>query len=216
MPVRELIALKISRRLFLGPGGLETQPSTHYAQPTDERPRADMVRPTPLGLVRSTQQSRQDSRQRRHVPSDSVGEALAPSVNVCSPPDALTSDPQLLGPWTLTGRGSAPEDGCRETDICGVDRGAGNEASSGSRRRHRRDDGRQQAALPAAPRRMANHRGRPRQTLAAECAAPRYLFSASEMLDHPTDLAAQSATLTRVNERPWRVFHQRVEQITLA
>jgi hypothetical protein len=53
-----------------------------------------------------------------------------------------------------------------------------------------------------------------RADLGAERVAPRYLFSASEMLDHAADLAAQSATLTRANERPWRVFHQRVEQIT--
>ena len=53
-----------------------------------------------------------------------------------------------------------------------------------------------------------------REDLAAERLASRYLFSASELLDHAADLAAHSATLTHDNERRWRVFHQRVEQIT--
>jgi hypothetical protein len=53
-----------------------------------------------------------------------------------------------------------------------------------------------------------------RADLAGERVAPRYLFSASEMLDHAADLAAQSAVLTHENERRWRVFHQRVEQIS--
>ena len=34
------------------------------------------------------------------------------------------------------------------------------------------------------------------------------------MLDHAADLAAQSATLTHENERRWRVFHDRVQQMT--
>ena len=53
-----------------------------------------------------------------------------------------------------------------------------------------------------------------RADLAADRAAPRYLFSASELLDHAADLAAQSATLTHENERRWRVFHERVQQLT--
>ncbi len=53
-----------------------------------------------------------------------------------------------------------------------------------------------------------------RADLAAERVAPRYLFSASELLDHAADLAAQSATLVHENERRWRIFHQRVEQLT--
>ncbi len=53
-----------------------------------------------------------------------------------------------------------------------------------------------------------------RADLAGDRVASRYLFSAAELLDHAADLAAQSATLTHENERRWRVFHQRVEQIT--
>jgi len=53
-----------------------------------------------------------------------------------------------------------------------------------------------------------------RADLAAERTAPRYLFSACELLDHASDLAAQSATLTHENERRWRVFHERVEHLT--
>jgi len=53
-----------------------------------------------------------------------------------------------------------------------------------------------------------------RADLAGERIAPRYLFSTSEMLDHAADLAAQSAILTHENERRWRVFHQRVQQLS--
>ena len=55
-----------------------------------------------------------------------------------------------------------------------------------------------------------------RADLAGERRAPRYVFSACELLDHAADLAAQSATLTHENERRWRVFHERVEQLTAA
>jgi len=34
------------------------------------------------------------------------------------------------------------------------------------------------------------------------------------MFDHAADLAAQSAILTHENERRWRVFHQRVQQLS--
>jgi len=53
-----------------------------------------------------------------------------------------------------------------------------------------------------------------RADLAADRAAPRYLFSACELLDHAADLAALSATLTHENERRWRIFHARVEHLT--
>lgn len=53
-----------------------------------------------------------------------------------------------------------------------------------------------------------------RQDLAGERTASGYLFSASELLDHASDLAAQSATLTHENERRWRVFHERVQRLT--
>lgn len=53
-----------------------------------------------------------------------------------------------------------------------------------------------------------------RADLAGDRIAPRYLFSACELLDHAADLAAQSATLTHENERRWRVFHARVQELT--
>ncbi|MFA9272921.1 MAG: hypothetical protein ACEQSX_19675 [Baekduiaceae bacterium] len=43
---------------------------------------------------------------------------------------------------------------------------------------------------------------------------PAYLFSATELLDHAADLAAQSASLVHDNERRWRIFHARVEELT--
>ncbi|MBC2591642.1 MULTISPECIES: hypothetical protein [Rhodococcus] len=52
-----------------------------------------------------------------------------------------------------------------------------------------------------------------RADLAGDRIAPRYVFSAAEMIDHAADLAAQSAVLTHENERRWRIFHDRVEQI---
>ena len=55
-----------------------------------------------------------------------------------------------------------------------------------------------------------------RADLAADRVSPRYLFSACELLDHAADLIAESTTLTHENERRWRVFHQRVEQLTTA
>ena len=35
------------------------------------------------------------------------------------------------------------------------------------------------------------------------------------MINHAADLSAASAILARDNERRWRVFHDRVEQISL-
>ena len=52
-----------------------------------------------------------------------------------------------------------------------------------------------------------------RADLTAHRVVPRYLFSASEMLDFAADLAAHSAVLTHENERRWRIFHERVDQI---
>jgi hypothetical protein len=43
---------------------------------------------------------------------------------------------------------------------------------------------------------------------------PAYLYSAKELIDHAADLASESATLVHDNERRWRVFRKRVEQIT--
>jgi len=52
-----------------------------------------------------------------------------------------------------------------------------------------------------------------RADMAAERVAPRYLFTASELIDHAADLLAQSSVITRDNERRWRVFHQRMRDI---
>lgn len=49
-----------------------------------------------------------------------------------------------------------------------------------------------------------------RSDLAGERTAPGYLFSASELIDHATDLMAESAMLVHDNERRWRVFSERV------
>ena len=43
--------------------------------------------------------------------------------------------------------------------------------------------------------------------------APGYLFSAAELINHAADLSATSATLVHDNERRWRVFAERVEEI---
>jgi hypothetical protein len=55
-----------------------------------------------------------------------------------------------------------------------------------------------------------------RQDLAGPRCAPAYLYSAAELINHAADLSAASSVLTRENERRWRIFHQRVEQITYA
>jgi hypothetical protein len=52
-----------------------------------------------------------------------------------------------------------------------------------------------------------------RADLSGERRAPAYLFSAAELIDEAADLAAQSAVLVHRNERPWRVFHERVERL---
>ena len=52
----------------------------------------------------------------------------------------------------------------------------------------------------------------------ADLSGPRdtvpYLLSASELIDRAADLLAQSATLVHENERRWRTFAARVEEIT--
>ncbi len=52
-----------------------------------------------------------------------------------------------------------------------------------------------------------------RTDLAGAREQPRFLHSACEMIDHASDLAAQSATLVHDNERRWRVFRARVEEL---
>jgi len=44
--------------------------------------------------------------------------------------------------------------------------------------------------------------------------APHYLYAAAELINHAADPAAASSALTNENERRWRTFHERVEQIT--
>jgi hypothetical protein len=44
--------------------------------------------------------------------------------------------------------------------------------------------------------------------------SPRYLTSASELLDRASDLLAESATLVHDNERRWRVFGRRVAELS--
>ena len=53
-----------------------------------------------------------------------------------------------------------------------------------------------------------------RADLAEARTAPAYMFSASELLDQAADLLTESAVLVHGNERRWRVFRRRVEQIT--
>jgi hypothetical protein len=43
--------------------------------------------------------------------------------------------------------------------------------------------------------------------------APRYLYSAGELVDRAADLLSDSAGLVHDNERRWRVFHSRVAEI---
>jgi len=53
-----------------------------------------------------------------------------------------------------------------------------------------------------------------RTDLAGARSAPRYLYAAAELINHAADLAAASSVLTHENERRWRIFHNRIEQIT--
>lgn len=53
-----------------------------------------------------------------------------------------------------------------------------------------------------------------RKDLAGARSAPAYLYSAAELINHAADLSAASSVLTHENERRWRIFHERIEQIT--
>ncbi len=53
-----------------------------------------------------------------------------------------------------------------------------------------------------------------RADLADRRVAPSYLCSAAEMIGHAADLSAASAVLVHENERRWRTFRKRVDQIT--
>jgi ABC-type transporter Mla subunit MlaD len=52
-----------------------------------------------------------------------------------------------------------------------------------------------------------------RADLAGERRAADYLYSASELLDRAADLTAESGMLVHDNERRWRVFRGRVEDL---
>jgi hypothetical protein len=52
-----------------------------------------------------------------------------------------------------------------------------------------------------------------RKDLAGARSAPGYLYSAAELINHAADLSAASSVLTHEDERRWRIFHQRLEQI---
>jgi hypothetical protein len=53
-----------------------------------------------------------------------------------------------------------------------------------------------------------------RKDLAGPRSSPAYLYAAAELINHAADLSAASSVLTHEDERRWRRFHQRVEQIT--
>ena len=53
-----------------------------------------------------------------------------------------------------------------------------------------------------------------RKDLAGARSAPAYLYAAAELINHVADLSAASSVLTRQDERRWRIFHERIEQIT--
>jgi hypothetical protein len=53
-----------------------------------------------------------------------------------------------------------------------------------------------------------------RKDLAGTRSAARYLYAAAELISHAADLSAASSVLVHEDERRWRVFRERVEQIT--
>ena len=53
-----------------------------------------------------------------------------------------------------------------------------------------------------------------RKDLAGARTAAAYLYAAAELIGHAADLSAASSVLTHEDERRWRVFHERVEQLT--
>jgi hypothetical protein len=53
-----------------------------------------------------------------------------------------------------------------------------------------------------------------RKDLARARTAPGYLYAAAELIGHAADLSAESSVLTHEDERRWRIFHERGEQIT--
>lgn len=55
-----------------------------------------------------------------------------------------------------------------------------------------------------------------RRDLAGVRTAPRYLYAAAELINHAADLAVASSVRTHENERRWRIFHDRLEELTRA
>lgn len=53
-----------------------------------------------------------------------------------------------------------------------------------------------------------------RKDLAGARSAAGYLYAAAELINHAADLSAASSVLTHEDERRWRIFRERVEQIT--
>jgi hypothetical protein len=53
-----------------------------------------------------------------------------------------------------------------------------------------------------------------RKDLAGARTSAAYLYAAAELISHAADLSAASSVLTHEDERRWRVFRERVEQIT--
>jgi hypothetical protein len=53
-----------------------------------------------------------------------------------------------------------------------------------------------------------------RADLSGPRTTPAYLYSAAELINRAADLSAESSVLVHENERRWRVFHERVEQVT--
>jgi hypothetical protein len=52
-----------------------------------------------------------------------------------------------------------------------------------------------------------------RADLAGPRVFPDYLYAAAELVYRAADMASESASLTHDNERRWRVYHQRVQQV---
>jgi hypothetical protein len=55
-----------------------------------------------------------------------------------------------------------------------------------------------------------------REDLGGERIAPGYLYSAAELLDRAADLTVQSAVLVHENDRRWRIWIERVDQLQAA
>ncbi len=53
-----------------------------------------------------------------------------------------------------------------------------------------------------------------RTDLGGARSAAGYLYAAAELINHAADLSAASSVLTHEDERRWRIFRERVEQIT--